>query len=111
MVLPPFSILCPWTGDILNEHIKSIIDIMMPVYIKLFSKVLSTGEVPEDWLVLLIVPIFKQKGSKTDCNNYRGITLLSFLGHLFTSTLNEYLYTFCENNAILKEIQADFRKG
>ncbi len=29
---------------------------MMPVYIKLFNKVFSTGEVPEDWLVGLIVP-------------------------------------------------------
>ncbi len=97
--------------EILNEHIKSTIDIMMPVYIKLFNKVLSTGEVPEDWLVVLIVPIFKQKGSKTDCNNYSGITLLSCLGKLFTSTLNERLYTFCENNHILKEIQTGFRKG
>ncbi len=41
--------------DILNEHIKSTIDIMMPVYIKLFNKVLSTVEVPEDWLVGLIL--------------------------------------------------------
>ncbi len=80
--------------EIVNEHIKSTIDIMMPVYIKLFNKVLSTGEVPEDWLVGLIVPIFKHKGSKTECNNYRGITLLSCLGKLFTSTLNERLYTF-----------------
>ncbi len=67
----------------------------MPVYIKLFNKVLNIGEVPEDWLVGLIVPIFKQKGSNTDCNNYRGITLLSCLSKLFTSTLNECLYTFC----------------
>ncbi len=89
----------------LNEHIKSTIDIMMPVYIKLFNKELNTGEVPEDWLVGLIVPIFKQKGSKTDCNNYRWITLLSCLGKLFTSTLNEILYIFGENNHILKEIQ------
>ncbi len=27
------------------------------------------------------------------------------------STLNERLYTFCENNHILNEIQAGFRKG
>ncbi len=46
-----------------------------------------------------------------DCNNYRGITLLSCLGKLFASTLNERLYIFCENNHILKEIQAGFRKG
>ncbi len=58
----------------------------MPVYIKLFNNVLNTGEVPENWLVGLIVPICKQKGSKTDCNYYRGITLLSCLGKLFTST-------------------------
>ncbi len=80
-------------------------------YIKLFNKALCTGEVPEDWLVGLIVPIFKEKGCKTDCNNYRGITLLSCLGKLFTSTLNEHLYTFCENNHILNEIQVGFRKG
>ena len=97
--------------EILNEHIKSTIDLMMPVYVKLFNKVVSTGEVPEDWLVGLIVPIFKQKGSKTDCNSYRGITLLSCLGKLFTSVLNERLYTFCEKNDILNEIQAGFRKG
>ncbi len=95
----------------LNEHIKSTIDIMMPVYFKLFNKVLSNGEVPEEWLVGLIVPIFKQNGSKTDCNTYKGITPLSCLGKLFISTLNECLYIFCENNHILKEIQAGFRKG
>ncbi len=96
--------------EILNEYIKSTIAIMMPVYIKLFNKVLSTGEVPEDWLVGFIVPIFKQKGSKIDCNNYRRITLLSCVDKFFTSTLNERLHTFCEINHILKEIQAGFRK-
>ncbi len=88
--------------DILNEHIKSTIDIMMPVYIKLFNKVLSAGEVLEDWLVCITGPTFNQKGNKTDCNNYRGITLLFCLGKLFTSTLNEDLYTFCAKQLIYK---------
>ncbi len=58
-----------------------------------------------------MVSIFKQKGGKTDCNNYRGIILLSCQDKLFTSTLNEQFYTFCEKNDRLKEIQAGFRKG
>ncbi len=104
----------PYTfrGDeVLNEHIKNTADIMMPIYIKLFNKILDSGETPEKWLIGLIIPIYKQKGSKYDSNNYRGITLLSCLGKLYTSTLNERLYSFCEENKIVKEIQAGFRQG
>ena len=96
---------------ILNEYIKCTIDLMVPLYNKLFNQVLNTGEIPEDWLTGLIIPIYKNKGSKCDTDNYRGITLLSCVGKLFTSILNQRLTEFCENNYILKEIQAGFRKG
>ena len=33
------------------------------------------------------------------------------MGKLFTSVLNERLYRFCEENNIIKELQAAFRKG
>ena len=97
--------------EILNEFIKCSIDIMIPLYIKLFNKVLDTGEIPDDWLTGMIIPIYKNKGSKEDANNYRGITLLSCVGKLFTAILNQRLTEFCDNNLILKEIQAGFRKG
>ena len=84
---------------------------MIPIYVKLFNKILDTGDIPEDWLTGLIIPIYKNKGEKNDPNNYRGITLLSCLGKLFTSILNHRLTEFCESNLILKEIQAGFRKG
>ena len=96
---------------ILNEYIKCSIDLMVPLYTKLFNKVLDTGEIPDDWLTGLIIPIYKNKGSKSDTDNYRGITLLSCVGKLFTSILNQRLTEFCENNHILKEIQAGFRRG
>ena len=79
--------------------------------LKLFNKVLDTGEIPDDWLTGMIIPIYKNKGSKEDANNYRGITLLSCVGKLFTAILNQRLTEFCDNNLILKEIQAGFRKG
>ena len=43
-------------------------------------------------------------------DNYRGITLLSCLGKLFTSILNNRLTVFLEQNNLLGEEQAGFRE-
>ena len=34
------------------------------------------GEVPGDWTKAAIVPVYKGKGDKSECGNYRGISLL-----------------------------------
>ena len=38
-----------------------------------------------------IIPLYKNKGSRMDPDNYRGITLLSCVGKLFTAAINERL--------------------
>ena len=38
---------------------------------------------PEDFPDALIVTIYKNKGSKANCENYRGIFLLSVAGKIF----------------------------
>ena len=55
--------------------------------------------------------IFKSKGSPTDPDNYRGITIVSCFGKLFLSVLNKRVTTFLEINNILGQEQAGFRKG
>ena len=52
---------------------------------------------------------FKKKGNINDENNYRGITLLSTLGKLFTRILNYRLMNWTENYAVYVEAQAGFR--
>ena len=69
----------PGIENILNEFIKHTIDLMIPLYVKLFNKILDTGDIPEDWLTGLIIPIYKNKGEKNDPSNYIGKTLLSCL--------------------------------
>jgi hypothetical protein len=46
----------------------------------IFNKVWEEREVPDDWQRAIIVPIWKKKGSKRECEKYRGISLLSHIG-------------------------------
>ena len=43
----------------------------------------NTGIIPTDWKRGLVVPLWKGKGDRQDCNNYRGVTLLSVPGKVF----------------------------
>jgi hypothetical protein len=49
---------------------------------------------PDQWKESVIVPIH-EKGDKTDCNNYRGISLLSIsykiLSNIVLSRLSPYI--------------------
>ena len=97
--------------EIMNEHIKNSTGTLMPLYIKLFNKILNEGNLPDEWGIGLVIPLYKKKGDVKDPNNYRGITLLSCLGKLFTAILNNRLMDFMEDNKILRESQAGFRKS
>ena len=93
-----------------NEFLKNSNDQLFKFYCKLFNTVLETGIVPNVWCKGLIMPLYKNKGSKTDPDNYRGITLLSCLGKLFTACLNQRISEYIHSNQLGLE-QAGFRKG
>ena len=75
----------------------------------MFNIIFMNGIISDVWSKGIIIPIYK-KGDKTNPDNYRGITLLSCLGKLFTSIINDRIAKFVENNSILSEVQAGFRK-
>src|SRR6218665_4108056 len=49
----------------------------------------SDGVITQDWKKGIILPIYKGKGSRRDCKNYRWITLLSCPWKLFAHILLE----------------------
>ena len=69
--------------------------------------VLKSGS-PEDWGRAVITPIYKKK-EKLDCNNYRGISLLSHTGKVMTKILQLRIKERTET--ILSDAQAGFRPG
>ena len=94
---------------ILNEFIKNCPDDLIYVIVLLFNMVLESGIIPTDWTVGIIKVLYKNKGDINDINNYRGITLLSCLGKLFTSVINERLYNYLTHANLLGSEQAGFR--
>ena len=97
--------------NIINEFIRfSPIEVRLAL-VSLFNIILNSGIVPTDWCISLIQPLYKNKGSREDANNYRGISLISSIGKLFTALINQRLDDCVENNHILGEEQAGFRSG
>ena len=51
--------------------------------VRLLNLSFDMGAVPMDWRGACIVPLYKGKGDKCECSNFRGISLLSAVGKLF----------------------------
>ena len=52
-----------------------------------------------------------QKGDAKNPDTYRGISLLSILGKVYTHIINSRLTVWSESNFVLTDAQAGFRKG
>jgi hypothetical protein len=95
---------------VLNEYLIECKDLLLPKLCKLFNCILDTNLFPSSWSTATIVPIFK-KGDATNPNNYRGISIVSNLGKLFTSILNRRLLEWSNNNDVITDAQFGFRPG
>jgi len=96
---------------IINEYLKTTAPILTPLFVKLFNRVLDTGIIPKSWALGKIIPIFKNKGDPANPNSYRGITILSCLGKLFTAILNTRIEEYLNESNLLGLEQAGFRKN
>ena len=93
-----------------NEMLKSCPRGLIEIFTRLFNVVLQNGVIPEDWCLGIIMPLHKS-GARDNPDNYRGITLLSCLGKLFSSLINGRLQAFLDKNDGMTEAQAGFRAG
>ena len=74
---------------------------------KLLCQCWKEGSVPQDMRDATIVTIYKNKGDRSDCNNYRGISLLSIVGKLFARIALHRLQKLADR--IYPESQCGFR--
>ena len=74
----------------------------------LFKLIWKNEIMPKEWKQSLIIKIPK-KGDTTQCDNYRGISLLSVPSKIFARAIINRLYD--EVNIKLRQEQAGFRRG
>lgn len=95
---------------ILNEFIKTNHNILLPTLTKLFDILLQNGKMPKEWNLSLITSLYKN-GDPNNTNNYRGLSVTSCLGKLFTGLLQKRLDNYLESINLLSQYQCGFRKN
>ena len=76
----------------------------------LFNKIYELNFYPAEWSKSLIHPLHK-KGSVTNVENYRGISLLNITSKMFSGIIFERLIHYCDIKDLLPESQAGGRRG
>ena len=74
---------------------------------KLLCQCWEDGAMPQDMRDANIVTLYKNKGDGSDCNNYRGISLLNIVGKAFARVVLNKLQTLASR--VYPECQCDFR--
>ena len=96
--------LCGVTGEMLKAGGGVVVEWLH----KIMDLAWRSESVLMDWWRALIVPI-RKKGSRTQCENYRGISLLSIPGKVYASVLEKGMRTITEGKVL--EEQGAFRRG
>ena len=60
----------------------------------LYNISFSRGQLPSDWKIANIVPVYK-KGDKSDVENYRPISLTSFVMKVMEKYIRDEIYSKC----------------
>ena len=69
----------------------------------------ESGVVSEDWRSAAIVPLYKGNGEKTECKNYRDISLLSMVGRIYAGISVDRVRRV--TGGFIDEKQGVFRQG
>lgn len=100
----------PGRDGIPAEIFKSLGPTAFNTFHDILTTIWDQEDMPADLRDATIVTLFKNKGAKADCGNYRGISLLSIAGKILARILlNRLISNISESN--LPEAQCGFRPG
>ncbi|KAK4808471.1 LOW QUALITY PROTEIN: hypothetical protein QYF61_005788 [Mycteria americana] len=90
--------------------LKELAEVLTKPFSIIYQQSWLTGEVPVDWRLVNVTPIYK-KGRKEDPGNYRPVSLTSVPGKMMEQIILSAITRHVQNNQGIKPSQHGFRKG
>ena len=90
--------------------IKHCSRILAPVLFTLFNHFIDSGSIPHDLKCAIAFPLLK-KGDITNCDNYRGISVLSSFAKVFEKLIAVQITHYFVDNNLFCNVQHGFRSG
>ena len=71
----------------------------------LFQKSYNSGKLPSEWRIAYVVPIYKGRSKKSECRNYRPISLTSSVCKVKETYICQHLENYCDTNNLISDVQ------
>eukprot|EP00914_Ancora_sagittata_P027530 GHVO01053773.1.p1 GENE.GHVO01053773.1~~GHVO01053773.1.p1 ORF type:complete len:416 (-),score=23.83 GHVO01053773.1:3-1250(-) len=98
----------PGPDGIQNIVLKSCANSLSSPLAILFSRSLTEGQLPAEWKQASVIPIYKNKGVRSDARNYRPISLTSCVGKVMERLINDALLRHLSSNGLITDSQFGF---
>ena len=98
-----------WSGNIPTRFFKDSSKYIAPSLAVLFNKSITEGIFPDNLKISRISAIYKGKGTRSNPDHYRPISVLSVVARLFEKLVHNQLFTFLKT--ALCEVQSGFKPG
>ena len=90
-----------------NRILKASANVLSEPLSILFNRSINESKFPTPWKISHITPIFK-KGDTSKCTNYRPISLLSCVGKVLETLVQQHLLKYLLSNNIITHAQSGF---
>ena len=92
------------------KMLKETAHSIAPVLTRLITLSLHSKRVPQGWKEANVIPVHK-KGNKSNCNNYRPISLLNITGKVCERVVFKHLFNYINSNNLITSHQSGFMPG
>jgi len=93
-----------------NEAWKQMTQGQLHILLDSINQLWNSDELPEGFTDITIIPIYK-KGDSMNPDNYRPISLVNTILKLITMLITNRLNQWCDQEGIMSDYQAAYRKG